>query len=820
MPPPESSAAPKSETGLPTPKLPAPGPVSARPSQSDESMGSKLARMEPPSHRDEIPIQDFQLLRRIGSGSYGEVWLARAITGAMRAVKIVWREDFEYEKTFRREFEGIQQFEPISRGHQGLVDVLHVGWNEGRGYYYYVMELADDAEHGTDIDPQHYTPRTLSSDFKIHGRLNLPFCREAGIFLADALGYMHSYGLTHRDIKPSNIIFVGGVCKLADIGLVATHGERSFVGTEGFVPPEGPGTFAADIYSLGKVLYEISSGKDRMEFPEVPDDLNDGELEYWRDWNRVICRACAPMVADRYSSAAEFANELRQVGVPKPVPFSRRASRVIAQISISAIVAGSALSMATHQREWRIEMPAPDGKLSPEEIARMRLPVDGQMWMNKASMRFPWRADVKQHIADKPVNLELFTAFLEDTMRPFEGEVVPWSTKGSKTEYAVVVPAQDADAFCDWLAMEDRSNGSLNDDYEYRWKPDATVKQSTGAKQHWSALRLELARLHFGDVEITTVPEDADVLIKGQSLGYTPQVLTRQRVGDVTYEIRLPGYKPEFLHGKVTEGKPLKLHADLKLTHAVVFGKKWTNSLGMELAPLGEVMMSTAETRRSDYAEFYRHMVYTNVPPVPLDSEMDLPMTFVNRNEAQAFCRWLTQQERKNQLLESNQSYRLPTDDEWSMAAGLPREKGGSPSGRNSRIQGMYPWGGFEWPPNPPAGNFWDTTAADATHKKDGIPNYTDNFPMLAPVRSFPMDPHTEIYDLAGNVWEWVLEDMGGNDPKQQHLGVVRGGSWRTKDRLEMLASFRRPVTSAMRADDIGFRVVLSTDGVKAREEE
>src|SRR4029079_1354856 len=100
---------------------------------------------EPGSHREDIPIPDLKLLRRIGSGSYGEVWLAQAITGALRAVKIVWREDFEFEKTFRREFEGIQQFEPISRGHRGLVNVLHVGWNEVRGFYYYVMELGDDA---------------------------------------------------------------------------------------------------------------------------------------------------------------------------------------------------------------------------------------------------------------------------------------------------------------------------------------------------------------------------------------------------------------------------------------------------------------------------------------------------------------------------------------------------------------------------------------------------------------------------------------------------------------------------------------------------
>ena len=44
----------------------------------------------------------------------------------------------------------------------------------------------------------------------------------------------------HRDIKPSNIIFVNGVPKLADIGLVAAANEaRSYVGTEGFIPPRG-----------------------------------------------------------------------------------------------------------------------------------------------------------------------------------------------------------------------------------------------------------------------------------------------------------------------------------------------------------------------------------------------------------------------------------------------------------------------------------------------------------------------------------------------------------------------------------------------------
>jgi len=49
---------------------------------------------DPLTHRDDLVIPDYTLIKRIGSGAYGEVWLAQSVTGAYRAVKIVWREDF------------------------------------------------------------------------------------------------------------------------------------------------------------------------------------------------------------------------------------------------------------------------------------------------------------------------------------------------------------------------------------------------------------------------------------------------------------------------------------------------------------------------------------------------------------------------------------------------------------------------------------------------------------------------------------------------------------------------------------------------------
>src|SRR5207344_2147329 len=61
------------------------------------------------------------------------------------AVKVIYRQAFEHDRPYEREFEGIQKFEPISRLHESQVDILHVGRNDAEGCFYYVMELADDA---------------------------------------------------------------------------------------------------------------------------------------------------------------------------------------------------------------------------------------------------------------------------------------------------------------------------------------------------------------------------------------------------------------------------------------------------------------------------------------------------------------------------------------------------------------------------------------------------------------------------------------------------------------------------------------------------
>jgi len=293
-------------------------------------------------------VSDHEMLRRVGVGAYGEVWLARNVAGTWRAVKVVRRVRFEHERNYEREFSGLKKFEPLSRAHEGLMDILQIGRDDIAGYFYYVMELADDANGGVldQLQPGNYQPSTLAVHVGKRGRLPIDECASIGADVAEALGFLHRQGLVHRDVKPSNIIFVGGRPKLADVGLVAGLGDsRSFVGTDGYIPPEGPGAPTADLYSLGKVLYELATGKNRMDFPDVPGDLREpGAAPMFGELNGIILRACAPELAQRHATAEELRAELLLVSAGRSVIRLRRDQKRMAQWRRLALVT-AALSL-------------------------------------------------------------------------------------------------------------------------------------------------------------------------------------------------------------------------------------------------------------------------------------------------------------------------------------------------------------------------------------------------------------------------------------------------------------------------------------------
>ena len=249
-------------------------------------------------------IPDYELLRCVGRGAYGEVWLARDVLGGFRAVKVVRRVAFDDEGPYEREFHGLQRFAPISRRHHGLVPVLHVGLQREAGFFYYAMEAADDEQTGARIEPEKYAPRTLARDLRKGASLSAAELAEVGGALCDALGFLHGQGLIHRDLKPANVIFIAGQPRLGDVGLVTNVATRgggvTQVGTEGFIPPEGVGTAAGDIFALGRML--------EMLWKKPETELDEAE----RSFSEILRSASAPDPAERPASAAALGGQLRE----------------------------------------------------------------------------------------------------------------------------------------------------------------------------------------------------------------------------------------------------------------------------------------------------------------------------------------------------------------------------------------------------------------------------------------------------------------------------------------------------------------------------
>ena len=173
------------------------------------------------------------------------------------------------------------------------------------------MELADCIHSGRNIVAASYTARTLAYELDTRGRLPARECLHLAIELCEALRYLHSKQLIHRDIKPANIVFVNGVAKLADVGLITHLAEAKRdpkqLGTEGFTPPEGPGTLWADVYSLGKVLCEASLGPAALQgIPISLGDIDERERESLALATEIFFKACHDELSSRYQTIDEM----------------------------------------------------------------------------------------------------------------------------------------------------------------------------------------------------------------------------------------------------------------------------------------------------------------------------------------------------------------------------------------------------------------------------------------------------------------------------------------------------------------------------------
>lgn len=226
----------------------------------------------------------------------------------------------------------------------------------------------------------------------------------------------------------------------------------------------------------------------------------------------------------------------------------------------------------------------------------------------------------------------------------------------------------------------------------------------------------------------------------------------------------------------------------------------FTNSLEMPFVrvPGLKLLVCRHETRVKDYQPF---AAATNIdwkkPDFP--QTPDHPAVNVSFTEALAFCEWLGKKEGRR--------YRLLTDQEWSLLAGL-HEKPDIPPNQQPPCTDVHHWG--KGPLTKDSGNFCDEAFGKKYHASYDAKwlEVDDGYPDTAPVGSYPADSNG-LHDFSGNVWEWV---DGWYDPPKNTLRIVRGGSFRAGSEKRLLASFRGPDPHNVHLDSVGFRIVCEVE--------
>jgi len=297
-------------------------------SETSEQVLSMLAEDRASQEVYEMPqrIGAWRVLRRIGAGGMGEVFLASrddATYQKVAAIKVlrVGAHTADARERFLQERQILSGLE-----HPHIARMLD-GGSTAEGAPYLVMEYVDGnplAEHCKE----------------------LPVADRCRLFaqVCDAVAYAHQRLIVHRDLKPANILVDAdgipklldfGIAKLLDAELASTQTQAAF--TADYASPEQlqglPVTTATDVYALGSILFELLAGRPARSvkdgsFADLVKQVCDRDVErpskfasdsISRDLDNIVLKAMSRHPEQRYRTAFELAEDLRCFLANRPV---------------------------------------------------------------------------------------------------------------------------------------------------------------------------------------------------------------------------------------------------------------------------------------------------------------------------------------------------------------------------------------------------------------------------------------------------------------------------------------------------------------------
>jgi len=321
----------------------------------------------PSSNAGEI-VGPYRLIREIGAGGMGSVWLAERTDGMVKRPIALKLPHFAsrrvgLEERMAREREILATFT-----HPNIARLYDAGvTTEGRPYL--ALEYVD----GTPIDV--YCEK--------HS-LDVPARLRLFLQVANALAHAHAKLVIHRDLKPANILVTAdGEVRLLDFGVAKLLGDSLFTNatrltevagraiTPEYASPEQilgePLTIATDVYSLGVVLYELLAGQRpyRLKRPSVgaleeailqssppkPSDIAPASLRraLRGDLDTIVLKALSKAPEDRYATVNAFADDVvrhleKRPILARPESFWYRTGRFVARRKLAVSLASVALA--------------------------------------------------------------------------------------------------------------------------------------------------------------------------------------------------------------------------------------------------------------------------------------------------------------------------------------------------------------------------------------------------------------------------------------------------------------------------------------------
>jgi serine/threonine protein kinase len=274
-------------------------------------------------------LGDYQILRRLGEGGMGAVFLGyQEKTGRHVAIKVLSDQlagNAAYVDRFKREARSVLYLD-----HPNIVRGFEVGEDRSTGAHFLVLEYVDGPSAHALLDR--------------FGKLPLGDAVHIILDIARALEHAHSRNVIHRDIKPDNILLTrSGVAKLADLGLARRidetsqlTGARQSFGTPFYMPYEQAANARradarSDIYALGATLYHLVTGE--LPFPgdnplEVAEKKRLGDLPLPSSFNpeippaldQILTTMLAPAPKQRYQTASDLIVDLERSKLATAVP--------------------------------------------------------------------------------------------------------------------------------------------------------------------------------------------------------------------------------------------------------------------------------------------------------------------------------------------------------------------------------------------------------------------------------------------------------------------------------------------------------------------